>query len=78
MLWSAEEMLDGQHQRVDIPAYARTVHKGRLQKTLALCYQKKNKKRCLLDLDNSIALAPVTTRDRNDGGAFSFRHQRKL
>ena len=27
-LWSAEEMLDGQHQRVDIP------HKGLLQKTL--------------------------------------------
>ena len=23
---SAEEMLDGQHQRVDIPAYARTAH----------------------------------------------------
>ena len=27
-LWLAEEMMDGQHQRVDIPAYARTAHKG--------------------------------------------------
>ena len=26
------EMLDGQHQRVDIPAYARTAYKGCLQK----------------------------------------------
>ena len=26
--WSVEEMLDGQHQRVDIPAHARTAHKG--------------------------------------------------
>ena len=30
--WSAEEMLDGQHQRVDIPVHARTNHKGLLQK----------------------------------------------
>ena len=31
--WSAEEMLDGQHQRVDIPAHARTAHReGLLQK----------------------------------------------
>ena len=30
---SAEDMLDGPHQRVDIPAYARTAHKGLLQKT---------------------------------------------
>ena len=30
----AEEMLDGQHQRVDIPARARTAHKGLLQKSL--------------------------------------------
>ena len=29
-----EEMLDGQHQRVDVPAYARTAHKGLLQKSL--------------------------------------------
>ena len=34
MLWSAEEMLDGQHQRLDILAHARTVHKGLLQKRL--------------------------------------------
>ena len=27
MPWSAEEMLDGQHQRVNIPAHARTAHK---------------------------------------------------
>ena len=26
--WSAEEILDGQRQRVDIPAHARTAHKG--------------------------------------------------
>ena len=32
LLWSAEEMLDGQHQRVDIPAHARTTHSGLLQK----------------------------------------------
>ena len=32
--WSAEEMLDGQDQRVAIPAHARTVHKGLLQKRL--------------------------------------------
>ena len=31
--WSAEDMLDGQHQGVDIPAHARTPHKGLLQKT---------------------------------------------
>ena len=30
--WSAEKMLDGQHQRVDIHAHARTEHKGLLQK----------------------------------------------
>ena len=29
---SAEEMLDGQHQRVGIPAYTRTAYKGCLQK----------------------------------------------
>ena len=29
-LWSAEEMVDGQHQRVNIPASARTAHKGLL------------------------------------------------
>ena len=32
--WSAEEMLDGQLHRVDIPARARTAHKGLLQKRL--------------------------------------------
>ena len=32
--WAAEEMLDGQHQRVDIPAKARSAHKGLLQKRL--------------------------------------------
>ena len=32
--WSAEEMLDRQHQRVDIHAYARTAHMGLLQKRL--------------------------------------------
>ena len=31
-LWSAEEMLDGQHQRMDNRAHARTAHKGLLQK----------------------------------------------
>ena len=30
-LWSAEKMLDGQHQKVDIPAVARTAHNGLLQ-----------------------------------------------
>ena len=34
MPWSAEEMLDGQYQRVDVPAHARTAHKGLLQKRL--------------------------------------------
>ena len=32
--WSVEEMLDGQHEKVDIPAHARTAHKGLLQKRL--------------------------------------------
>ena len=31
---SAEEMVDGQHQRVEIPAHASTAHKGLLQKRL--------------------------------------------
>ena len=30
--WSAEEMLDGQHQRVGIPAHLRPAHEGLLQK----------------------------------------------
>ena len=34
MPWLAEEMLHGQHQKVDIPAQARTAHKGLLQKRL--------------------------------------------
>ena len=40
MPWSAEEMLDGQHQRVDNPAYAKTAHDGFLQKRLEedLCW----------------------------------------
>ena len=32
--WSAEEMLDEQHQRADIPAHGRTAHNGLLQKRL--------------------------------------------
>ena len=32
--WSAEEILDRQHQWVDIPAHARTDHNGLLQKRL--------------------------------------------
>ena len=32
--WSAEEMLERQHQRVDFPTHARTVQKGLLQKRL--------------------------------------------
>ena len=32
--WSAEDQLDGQHQRVDIPCHARTAHYGLLQKRL--------------------------------------------
>ena len=32
--WSSEEMLYGQHQRVDIPAHARTAHKGLLMTRL--------------------------------------------
>ena len=31
-LWSAEDTLDGQHQRLDILVNARTVHNGLLQK----------------------------------------------
>ena len=40
MLWSAEEMLGGQHQRVDISAHARTVPNGLLKGRLAegLCW----------------------------------------
>ena len=38
--YPAEKMLDGQHQRVDSPAYARTAHKGLLQERLEedLCW----------------------------------------
>ena len=38
--WSAEEMLDGRHQRVNIPAYARAAHKGLLHERLeeGLCW----------------------------------------
>ena len=38
--WLVEEMMDGQHQRVDIPAHARTAHKGLLLKRLEedLCW----------------------------------------
>ena len=32
MSWSAEEMLDGQRQRVDSPVNARTTQNGLLQK----------------------------------------------
>ena len=32
--WSEEGMLDGQHQRLDIPALVRTAHKGLLQNRL--------------------------------------------
>ena len=34
MPWSAEEVLNGQHQRVDIPAHGGIAHNGLLQKTL--------------------------------------------
>ena len=34
MPWLAEEMLDGQHQRVDLSAHARSACKGLLQKRL--------------------------------------------
>ena len=33
-LWSAEEMLDGQHQRMSIPAHARVAHSGLYQNRL--------------------------------------------
>ena len=38
--WSAEEMPDGQHQRVDISDHTRTAHKGLLRKRLEedLCW----------------------------------------
>ena len=32
--WLAEEVLDGQYERVDIPAHARTAHNSLLQKSL--------------------------------------------
>ena len=34
MSWSAQEMLEGQHQTVDIPSHARIAHDGLLQKRL--------------------------------------------
>ena len=34
MLWLAEEILAGRHRRVDIPAPARAVHNGLLEKRL--------------------------------------------
>ena len=36
--WSAEEMLDGQHERVDIPAHAGTAHLGLLQKKTEILF----------------------------------------
>ena len=38
--WWAKEMLDGQYQRLDVPAHARTAHNNFLQKTLRenLCW----------------------------------------
>ena len=33
-LWLAKDMLDGQHQRVDVPAHAKAPHNGLLQKRL--------------------------------------------
>ena len=38
--WSAERMLDGQHQKVDIPTHARTAYNGLLQERLKedLCW----------------------------------------
>ena len=32
MLWLSEEMLDGEHQKVDIPAHVRTAYKGSCRK----------------------------------------------
>ena len=32
--WLVEEMLGGQHQKVDIPVHARTAHNGLLQQTM--------------------------------------------
>ena len=32
--WSAEEMLDVEHQKVDIPVHAKMAHKGLLQRRL--------------------------------------------
>ena len=34
MLWSAEEMLEGQQQKMDIPAHDRTSYKGLFQERL--------------------------------------------
>ena len=58
--WSAEEMLDGQHQRMDIPAHARLALKGLLQKWLEkdLCWiphfpQWPNRSRDWTELSNS-------------------------
>ena len=56
--WLAEEMLDGQHQRVDIPVQARTAHKGRLQKK-----RKKNWKRISAELSLMSSDDPVNQRD---------------
>ena len=33
-VWPAEEMLDGQLQKVDVPAHARSAHDGHPQKEL--------------------------------------------
>ena len=46
MPWLAEKMMDGQHQRVDIPTHVRTAHKGLLQKKKE---KKKTGKEFLLD-----------------------------
>ena len=52
MPWSAEEMLDEQFQRVDIPAHARIAHNGLLQKNQNILGE---------DLHSTVHHVPLTT-----------------
>ena len=70
MPWSAKEMLDGQHQRVDIPAHARTAHKAFCKKdwkrisaeSFSVSPRRPNRSRELTDLNTTYRKNIVVSR----------------
>ena len=63
MLWPAEEVLDRQDQRVDIPAHARTAHERLLHKKK---WRKKNWKRMSAESSFMSPQQPYRSRDWTD------------